>query len=611
MYANSPVARHFFCALPLTVALIALALGCLHYLPFISDDALISLRYTQRLLEGQGLTWTEGVPVEGYSNLLWVLLCAVPGLLGFDLLHGQWALGMLLMTVPLWVAALRYAKDAATSFFTLAVLLLFVLSGPIPIWAVGGLEQALQVALLALVIPRAVALVNQPATAPRILLGIALGLLCWTRPDGPLFAVALGLALLLCGGLRHWRYLWLVFAIAVGFWAAQMIFRLGYYGDWVPNTARVKLVPNAVRWQQGWGYVREAVIALAPISLLSAISLLYLLALPPLRRCGVLLTFLMGLWLCYVAFIGGDIFPGWRHLVPALVFGLFALLFAGSDLMRRNASAPKRQIALIALCVSLIPVHAISQRKDPANERAVTERWEWEGAALGKTLKHAFHQTKPLVAVTAAGCIPYGSELPSLDLLGLNDHWLPRHPPADFGTGYLGHELGNARYTLSRQPDVIVFGVGDPQPQFRVGHELSQSPEFHAAYAPIRLRIHSEAPEPVVSTATLYVRKDSAALGLHRRPGRLSIPAILLATGHGGEVVALPDGGLALPIHLRQSARYRFSAPADGAWRIQLQGTGVSRVMPNMQQSGSDWVLELMNPDPYPALVEHVILLQG
>ena len=39
-----------------------------------ADDALISLRYARRVCEGQGLTWSAGKPVEGYTDLLWVLL---------------------------------------------------------------------------------------------------------------------------------------------------------------------------------------------------------------------------------------------------------------------------------------------------------------------------------------------------------------------------------------------------------------------------------------------------------------------------------------------------------------------------------------------------------
>ncbi len=38
------------------LAIVALYVHTAYYLPFISDDALISLRYAQRLLAGHGLT---------------------------------------------------------------------------------------------------------------------------------------------------------------------------------------------------------------------------------------------------------------------------------------------------------------------------------------------------------------------------------------------------------------------------------------------------------------------------------------------------------------------------------------------------------------------------
>ena len=44
------------------------------------------LQPSQRLLDGLGLTWTGGAPVEGYSNLLWVLGCALLGAFSIDLI---------------------------------------------------------------------------------------------------------------------------------------------------------------------------------------------------------------------------------------------------------------------------------------------------------------------------------------------------------------------------------------------------------------------------------------------------------------------------------------------------------------------------------------------
>ena len=85
-------------ALPVIVAtgvpLLVLAAHAYQYLPFIADDALISLRYSERLTDGQGLTWNDGERVEGYSNLLWVLLCAALGWLGLDMITAVRALGL-------------------------------------------------------------------------------------------------------------------------------------------------------------------------------------------------------------------------------------------------------------------------------------------------------------------------------------------------------------------------------------------------------------------------------------------------------------------------------------------------------------------------------------
>lgn len=57
----------------MVVALAAIAIllaRSRHYLPFMADDAFISLRYAERLAAGNGLTWTDGERVEGYTNLL-------------------------------------------------------------------------------------------------------------------------------------------------------------------------------------------------------------------------------------------------------------------------------------------------------------------------------------------------------------------------------------------------------------------------------------------------------------------------------------------------------------------------------------------------------------
>ena len=61
------------------VSLAAIALGVLRAarLSWTSDDAYISFRYAANLNHGLGLVYNAGERVEGYSNFLWTLWCAL------------------------------------------------------------------------------------------------------------------------------------------------------------------------------------------------------------------------------------------------------------------------------------------------------------------------------------------------------------------------------------------------------------------------------------------------------------------------------------------------------------------------------------------------------
>src|SRR5690554_285805 len=127
-----------------TAGVAVLAAHAWRFLPFLSDDALISLRYAQRLLDGDGLTWTDGERVEGYSNLLWVLASALLGATGLDLIDTVRILGVLGMGAA--VAAVAWA---GRGWAGLPAAVLLALCAPMAAWTVGGLEQPLVAGLLA------------------------------------------------------------------------------------------------------------------------------------------------------------------------------------------------------------------------------------------------------------------------------------------------------------------------------------------------------------------------------------------------------------------------------------------------------------------------------
>ena len=81
---------------------------------FIPDDAFISFRVAEQLANGDGLVYNIGERVEGYSNLLWVLLLALFSRLGVDVIWAAKGLGVLfseLIFYPMPVSSHDFGKS--------------------------------------------------------------------------------------------------------------------------------------------------------------------------------------------------------------------------------------------------------------------------------------------------------------------------------------------------------------------------------------------------------------------------------------------------------------------------------------------------------------------
>ena len=72
-------------------------------------------------------------------------------------------------------------------------------------------------------------------------------LICLTRPDGPLWVAATAIVVSFVWNKRAgytaalMRLAWLMLLPALAV-VAQLVFRIAYYGDWVPNTASANSV---------------------------------------------------------------------------------------------------------------------------------------------------------------------------------------------------------------------------------------------------------------------------------------------------------------------------------------------------------------------------------
>lgn len=551
-------------ALGLLAGLGFLVAGAIWVGNFIEDDALISLRYAERFLEGKGLTWNDGERVEGYSNLAWILACAALGALGLDLIVAARLLAFSCWAVTFGALLMLARRVGATWPTFSAASIALGATASLSVWAMGALEQPMVVACLAVALWALceLALAEEPSRSWAWRAAAALCVLVWTRPDSPLLVAVFGagaLALLArrIGPRAALSLSALVVVPPFIAWSAQLAFRLAYYGEWVPNPAHIKTHLSVVRVAGGLRYVA---LGLGVAWLLTGVGVagaVLAFVRRETRGLGFAVLALVVAWTAYVIIVGGDHFPAFRHLLVAqLCFAV--LLILGLGRWQAGRRAPLVALALVGLLV--IP-YVQSQRRYGDINVAPRARWQWDGEAVGKTFGSAFASERPLWAVTAAGCLPYFSRLPALDLLGLSDAHIARQPP-DLSLP-LAHDHGDGAYVLERAPDLVTFGLPRGQrPMYKSGREMNRDPRFRADYQRVTFRTL----EPISVLSDTYVRR-TGAVGFSHDEDRLVVPAYLLrgAIGH-----PLPDGNLGARLPPRKRVTVDLPELPAGRYEVRV-----------------------------------------
>lgn len=533
--------------------LIVFTLGCYYYYPFLSDDSLISLRYAQRFINGKGLTWNDGHPVEGYSNLLWILIISLLGKLGMNLILAARILGIACSIGTFAVISSYFkAKNIKKEYVFLAVFLL-VTTPCFTVWAIGGLEQPLYIFLLTLTLTEVSKIVNDRSRTI-YLLPLWLGLLAITRPDGFLFTILTTIFLLFVFRKNRKDLIKVTLVVLVPslFLLGQLIFRYNFYGELVPNTALVKVKVTLHHALRGGFYVFKAFFGTLLLSSLGLCCLFYLVYKNK-NLFGFYLLLNVAAWTAYVVTVGGDIFPAFRHYYVVLIIFVFAIIF-GLNEMQFSFKTKSSKTGFIVILL----LNPFIQLLIPDNQNAIDERWEFRGMKLGETLKTTFPKNT-IIAVTAAGCIPYSSELPTIDMLGLNDYYTPRHPPKNFGSGMLAHELGDANYVLGRNPDVIIYHMG-AVPRFNVGDQMKINPVFIDNYVEVLARQSND-------EHILYFNKYGKNTGIIKTGNIIKIPAYLMSSVSDNECIFKDKKLLKL---LKKDKIYVLSLknPAAEQWEI-------------------------------------------
>jgi hypothetical protein len=471
----------------LLLGLITLMVILAWHTRFIEDDAFISFRYAANWVAGKGLVFNAGERVEGYTNFAWTVLMALPLQLGLDPVRFTFWLGMSLFagTLVLTYWSARYL--VRNRMLRLAVVLLLGTNYTFSAYATGGMETQLQTLC---VMAATGLLLGGLATADwsrRRLLGLSLvgALATLTRLDS---TVLVG-AMIAATGIRILgeqarpitqkgaRLLWLFlpFLIIVGAWLG---WKWSYYGALLPNTFYAKVAGSehlGAGLRYLWLFLRTY--WLLPFPLLVGLALIKA------RRFDLRIMapgVAILLWGAYLIQVGGD-FMEFRFLVPILPLIMLLVVWALETLFGDLPRGRWLQAAAVGFVLigSLshrltfpdsrlrirLGVETISQLED--HLYAPDENW----VGIGKSLGLVFHdEAQVTLATTAVGAIPYYAELPTVDMLGLNDPWIARHGPL------VGQKSGHQRrptlnYLLQRQTHLV---LGHPWIQ-RIDDPLAKS----------------------------------------------------------------------------------------------------------------------------------------
>lgn len=332
--------------------------------------------------------------------------------------------------------------------------LLFGLCPALWLWTASGMETPLflllQIALWMLVDHAAHGESVRPAWLPAV---VALSVLA--RADG--FVVpALAVLYLLAIGRKRQAF---AAGAALGVTLAALIgWRLAYYGYPLPNTYYAKVSgPIGERLVHGALQLLSISLHAGLVPHLAALLVAAAACVRPAIRPGsprIRFEVVLGLgWLAYWIYVGGDVFAERMLLI---LFSIGVLLHLDGTLFafpERSAMAIGAVIALF----QLLPL-VIDTRFGYTLDRY--DRW----VTLGRHLAQDRYSGR-LLAVDAAGKIPFYSGLPVVDMLGLNDEHIA-HVPARFFEA--GHNKYDPDYVLSRRPELLADWI-DPRLDLRFG----------------------------------------------------------------------------------------------------------------------------------------------
>jgi arabinofuranosyltransferase len=423
------------------------------------DDAFIPLRYADRFVHGEGLVFTPGPPVEGYTSLPWTLLLALGHFLPIEPLLFARTIGILFGIGTVWLTW-RTSRALLPGMFSLLPVAFVALNRSLALWSVEAMDTSLFTCALCFAFWSWVSFgTTRPRGVP--LTGVAFGIAALARPEGVLLALLAGILGAIfakrSGTLRAFAIHALCAAALV---LGQLLFRIFEYGEILPNTFHAKV--QGIQLGRGADYLlmwgREGLLYLpAALAVVGGIRLLRRTDRGP-QQMWLPLTVLC--YLVYVAVVGGDYFE-YRLLVPMLPLGaiLAAAGLASITMHTRKARGIVVGVGVVGLLAcsawSVVRPHPSSPQVIRPDDPAEQAEFRW----FVRVARWLACRISPLetIAVRPAGVIPYLTGAPTLDMLGLNDRAIAMGDGWDVPGAAVGHQrVASPEYVARRGATYLI-----------------------------------------------------------------------------------------------------------------------------------------------------------
>lgn len=317
---------------------------------WISDDAYITFRTVDHLVQGRGAVWNVGERVQAYTHPLWMFLVAAGVFVTREYFYTVIALSVLLSVATVLLVGFRISVKPASAWTTLLVLLF---STSFLDYSTSGLENPLTHLLLAGFLVLYVRGSDAELTDHRWLFWLALiaALGAVNRLDTLLIFAPLLVAA--WWQTRRWIN---VVPLILGFIPLLLweLFSLFYYGFPFPNTAYAKLdtgIPRGELFQQGVHYMLESA-ALDPVGAI-AVGTGIVAAIWLGRQRYWWAAASMLLYLLYIVYIGGDFMAG-RFLTPLVLLSAVLLTVAMDCVRLEYRYAGAAFFAIAGLVASIV-----------------------------------------------------------------------------------------------------------------------------------------------------------------------------------------------------------------------------------------------------------------